>query len=189
VGELLRLIEVHSGADLLLLDLNMPGAHGFSALAHLRGLRPDLPVIVISAMDDAHTVRQAMAFGAQGFVSKSASAEAIGAGVRAVLNGEIIMPPHLGNGSEHGADPGALEVAGRLAELTPQQFRVFSMLCSGKLNKQIAYDLEISEATVKAHMTSVLRKLGATNRTQAVLLAGRLAVDPSEIKAPIEELD
>jgi len=80
-----------------------------------------------------------------------------------------------------------LEVASRLAELTPQQFRVFSMLCSGKLNKQIAYDLEISEATVKAHMTSVLRKLGATNRTQAVLLAGRLAVDPSEIKTPVEE--
>jgi len=71
------------------------GAHGFSALAHLRGLRPDLPVIVISAMDDAHTVRQAMAFGAQGFVSKSGSAEAIGAGVRAVLNGEIVTPPHL----------------------------------------------------------------------------------------------
>jgi DNA-binding NarL/FixJ family response regulator len=189
VGGLLQLIELHGHADLLLLDLNMPGAHGFSALAHLRGLRPDLPVIVISAMDDAHTVRQAMAFGAQGFVSKSASAEAIGAGVRAVLNGEIVTPPHLGNGSEHGADPGALDVASRLAELTPQQFRVFSMLCSGKLNKQIAYDLEISEATVKAHMTSVLRKLGATNRTQAVLLAGRLAVDPNEIKTPIEELD
>jgi DNA-binding NarL/FixJ family response regulator len=189
VGALLQLIEQHGDADLLLLDLNMPGAHGFSALAHLRGLRPDLPVIVISAMDDAHTVRQALAFGAQGFLSKSASAEAIGAGVRAVLDGEIVTPANVSNSSEHSADPGALEVAGRLAELTPQQFRVFSMLCSGKLNKQIAYDLEISEATVKAHMTSVLRKLGATNRTQAVLLAGRLAVDPNEIRTPVEEVE
>jgi DNA-binding NarL/FixJ family response regulator len=189
VGALLQLIELHSHADLLLLDLNMPGAHGFSALAHLRGLRPDLPVIVISAMDDAHTVRQALAFGAQGFVSKSASAEAIGASVRAVLDGEIVTPANLGNDSEHSADPGALDVASRLAELTPQQFRVFSMLCSGKLNKQIAYDLEISEATVKAHMTSVLRKLGASNRTQAVLLAGRLAIDPNEIRTPAEEFE
>jgi DNA-binding NarL/FixJ family response regulator len=74
-----------------------------------------------------------------------------------------------------------------MAQLTAQQFRVFVMLCAGRLNKQIAYELQISEATVKAHMTAILRKFGAVNRTQAVLLAGRLVLDPSELKLPREE--
>ncbi len=170
-------------ADLLLLDLNLPGAYGFSALAHLRGSHPQLPVIVVSATDDRRTVRQALAFGAQGFVSKSADAASIGRNVLAVLRGELVTPAGMGLDTEPAADPAALDVAQRMSQLTPQQFRVYGMLCSGRLNKQIAYDLQIMEATVKAHMTSILRKLGAANRTQAVLLAGRLALDPSEFKA------
>jgi DNA-binding NarL/FixJ family response regulator len=182
IATLFESLDRHPRTDLLMLDLNLPGAHGFSALAHLRGSHPQLPVIVVSATDDPRTVRQAFAFGAQGFVSKSADAISIGHSVQSVLRGEFVAPAGLGPEEEIAADAGALDVAQRMAQLTPQQFRVFGMLCSGRLNKQIAYDLEITEATVKAHMTVILRKLGAANRTQAALLAGRLARDPDEIR-------
>jgi DNA-binding NarL/FixJ family response regulator len=180
-------VERHPHVDLLLLDLNLPGAFGFCALAHLRGTRPQLPVIVVSAIDDARTVRQAISFGAQGFLSKSTDAARIGDSVRSALNGEFVAPdgwtPHpVGDG-----DVAALDFAQRLAQLTEQQFRVFGMLCSGLLNKQIGYELQITEATVKAHMTAILRKLGATNRTQAVLIAGRLLLDPQQIKPQPDE--
>jgi DNA-binding NarL/FixJ family response regulator len=103
-----------------------------------------------------------------------------------VLRGEVLESAALEPEGEHGAEAGALEVAQRMAQLTPQQFRVLGMLCAGRLNKQIGHDLQITEATVKAHMTVILRKLGAANRTQAVLLAGRLARDSSEI-TPLPE--
>jgi DNA-binding NarL/FixJ family response regulator len=182
VAGLFDALEHHPRADLLLLDLNLPGAYGFSALAHLRGSRPELPVIVVSAMDEPHIVRQALAFGAQGFVSKCADSASIGRDVLAVLRGEMVSPYTFG--SEPAVDVAALDVAQRMAQLTPQQFRVFGMLCSGMLNKQIAYDMQITEPTVKAHMSAILRKLGTVNRTQAVLLAGHLVIDPSELKPP-----
>jgi DNA-binding NarL/FixJ family response regulator len=182
VAGLFDALDRHPRVDLLLLDLNLPGAYGFNALAHLRGSRPELPVIVVSASDDPGTMRRALAFGAQGFVSKSADAAAIGQHVRAVLRGEAVTPAGLGPASEPGAEADALKIAQRLAQLTPQQFRVLGMVCGGRLNKQIAHDLQITEATVKAHMTLILRKLGAANRTQAVLLAGRLAGDSSEFR-------
>ncbi|MGA9028639.1 MAG: response regulator transcription factor [Steroidobacteraceae bacterium] len=175
-------IERHPRIDLLLLDLNLPGAYGFSALAHLRGSHPEMPVIVISATDDSRTVHLALAFGAQGFVSKSADAASIGRTIQAVLRGDLVTPAEAGIGDVD-IDVRTMDVARRMAQLTPQQFRVFGMLCSGRLNKQIARDMQITEATVKAHMTAIMRKLGAANRTQAVLLAGRLARDPSEITA------
>jgi DNA-binding NarL/FixJ family response regulator len=181
VAGLFDALDQHPHADLLLLDLNLPGAYGFNALAHLRGSRPELPIIVISASDDARTMRQALAFGAQSFVSKSADAATIGKNVQAVLGGEAITHAGVILEREPGADQGALEIGQRMAQLTPQQFRVLGMLCAGLLNKQIGDDLQITEATVKAHMTEILRKLGAANRTQAVLLAGRLARDSSEI--------
>jgi DNA-binding NarL/FixJ family response regulator len=186
VGDLFDALDQHPHVDLLLLDLNLPGAYGFNALAHLRGSRPELPIIVVSASDDPRTMRQALAFGAQSFVSKSADAATIGDSVLAVLRGEAVTPAGLTSEREPGADEGALEIALRMAQLTPQQFRVLGMLCAGRLNKQIGDDLQITEATVKAHMTVILRKLGAANRTQAVLLAGRLARESSEIK-PLPE--
>jgi DNA-binding NarL/FixJ family response regulator len=186
VGGLFDALDRHPDVDLLLLDLNLPGAYGFNALAHLRGSRPELPIIVVSASDDPGTMRQAFAFGAQSFVSKSADAAIIGDNIRAVLRGEVVTPAGLGPDRGPGTDDGALEIAQRMAQLTPQQFRVLGMLCAGRLNKQIGEDLQITEATVKAHMTVILRKLGASNRTQAVLLAGRLARESSEIK-PLPE--
>jgi len=186
VAGLFEALDSHPRVDLLLLDLNLPGAYGFNALAHLRGSHPELPVIVVSASDDARTMRQALAFGAQGFVSKSADAITIGHSVQAVLRGELVAPLGLGPADDAVVDDDALEIARRLAQLTPQQFRVLGMLCAGRLNKQIGYDLQITEATVKAHMTVILRKLGAANRTQAVLLAGRLARGSSEFR-PLPE--
>jgi DNA-binding NarL/FixJ family response regulator len=189
VAALLETLEHHPHPDLLLLDLNLPGAFGFCALAHLRGSHPELPVIVVSAMDDPRTVQQALAFGAQGFVSKSANAATIAHNVASVLRGEFVPPPSPSAQSPPAADGAALDFAQRMAELTAQQFRVFGMLCSGQRNKEIAYELDITEATVKAHMTAILRKLGAANRTQAALLAGRLLTDSTQIRLPPEEID
>lgn len=187
VASLFDVLEQQQSIDLVLLDLNVPGAHGFCVLAHLRGSRPELPLIVVSATDDPRTVRQALALGAQGFLSKSADAAAIGRDVGAVLRGEPVSGSALGGSLQPEADDAMLDLAQRLAQLTAQQFRVFGMLCLGRVNKNIAYELEITEATVKAHMTCILRKLGAANRTQAVLLAGRLMLDPQQIRPPPED--
>jgi DNA-binding NarL/FixJ family response regulator len=189
IGGLFDALERHPRVDLLLLDLNLPGAYGFNALAHLRGSRPELPIIVVSASDDLLTIRQALAFGAQTFVSKSADAAVIGERVRAVLRGEDVTPSGLGPEREPGLNDGAQEIARRMALLTPQQFRVLGMLCAGRLNKQIGEDLQIMEATVKAHVTAILRKLGASTRTQAVLLAGRLARESTDIKPLPEDVE
>ncbi len=189
VEAMLEHLEREPGTDLLLLDLNLPGAHGFSALAYLRGTYPQLPVIVVSALDDAATIQQALAFGAQGFLSKSADAAAICECITATLRGEMVVPRSFVGPKPHATDAVALDVGERLAGLTPQQFRVFTMLCSGRLNKQIAHELQVTEATVKAHMTAVMRKLGAANRTQVVLLAARLTMNPDDLKPQPEEAD
>jgi len=189
VATMLDAVEARPGADLLLLDLNMPGAHGFNALAHVRGTRPELPVVIVSATDDPQTVHSALRFGAQGFISKSAAAEQIAGAVEAVLAGDIATPPGYRPPQRVNAGDEDLAIARRLAELTPQQFRVLGMLCAGLLNKQVAYELQVSEATVKAHVTAILRKLGVATRTQAVLAAGRLALDQSGVHLPPEEAD
>lgn len=175
VAQLQAQIEAHPEADLLLLDLTMPGAHGFSALAHIRATRPALPVIVVSAREEPMVIRRALAHGASGFVPKSADSELIQRALRTVIEGDTFDP------FAHGAvrlDEQERELAKRLAELTPQQFRVLTMLCEGKLNKQIAYEMGIAEQTVKDHVTVILRKLGASNRTQAILVASQLSLKP-----------
>jgi DNA-binding NarL/FixJ family response regulator len=185
VEALYALVERENDADLLLLDLNMPGAQGFSALVHLRALHPQLPVMVVSAREDPATMRRALDHGAVGFLPKSADAGQLGEAIHRVLAGDRWAPAAAMRA------PAAAEeeqdIARRVRELTPQQFRVLQMLSDGLLNKQIAYELKVSEATIKAHMTAVLRKLGAHNRTQAVLLAGRLALDPEAVVAPPDD--
>ena len=152
--ELSDMLKHNSDLDLLLLDLNMPGARGYSALVHARSVAPALPVIVVSAYEDAGVARAALDHGAAGFIPKSASPEAVD---------EV---PNSDN-----------EFTDKLALLTPQQQRVLVMLTDGLLNKQIAIDLDISEATVKAHITAILRKLGVHTRTQAVIAARSLEID------------
>ena len=184
VDALYGLVEANPDADLLLMDLNMPGAHGFSALVHLRALYPQLPVVVVSAREEPAVMRRALDHGALGFIPKSADSETIGIAVGQVLDGERWAPAAAASAPAMDRDEEA--VARRLRELTPQQFRVLQMLGEGRLNKQIAWDLGVSEATIKAHVTAVLRKLGVNNRTQAVLMAGRLAVDPDGVVVPEE---
>lgn len=170
------LAEAHRDADLLLLDLTMPGARGFSVLVHLRAQHPALPVVMVSARDDADTARRAIDHGAAGFLSKSAAPEDWKHAIDAVLAGELPRPERVAAAPVVARDE--REVARRVATLTPAQFRVLSRVASGLLNKQIAWELGIGEATVKAHMGAVLDKLGATNRTQAVLMLGQLGLEP-----------
>ena len=158
--------------DLVLLDLSMPGAMGFSSLVLLRGERPALPVIVISANDHPRTVRRAQQFGAAGFVPKSASAEALADAVREVLAGGQWFPVQK---AARSAEDAAL--AARLASLTPQQLRVLLLLAEGLLNKQIADQLGLAENTVKIHVTAVLHKLECRSRTQAAVLLKSLDLD------------
>ena len=159
-------------ADLMLLDLSMPGASGLSGLITLRAEHPGLPVIVVSARDDAATIRRALDLGASGFISKSASIEEIREGIAAVLDGNIHTPGGYQRGPEQDAEIG--DLISRLRTLTPQQSRVLSMLAEGLLNKQIAYELGVSEATIKAHVSAILLKLNVDSRTQAVIQLGKI---------------
>ncbi len=185
VDALYALVEREPDADLLLLDLNMPGAHGFSALVHLRAHFPQLPVMVVSAREEPAVMRRALDHGAVGFLPKSADATTLGEAIDTVLAGDRWAPAAALKAPAAAADEH--DAAQRVRELTPQQFRVLQMLGDGLLNKQIAYELGVSEATIKAHMTAILRKLGANNRTQAVLIAGKLAIDPEAVMPPPEE--
>jgi DNA-binding NarL/FixJ family response regulator len=159
--------------DLVLLDLTMPGASGFAGLFLLRAEFPATAVVVVSASEDAATVRRSADYGAAGFIPKSALIDRITEAVRAVLEGGVWFPaPQEMLQSVAGSDDAA--VAARLASLTPQQLRVLVMITDGMLNKQIAHELGVSEATVKAHVTVILRKLGVISRTQAVIAARAL---------------
>ena len=177
VAELQQQLELHRGVKLLLLDLHIPGALGYSALSWFTGQYPDTPVIMISANSHPDTVRRAIDHGAAGFLSKSTDVETMASCIEQVMAGKRGLHPGL-EGSGSGASLQSLDVADALASLTPQQFRVVSMLSEGLLNKQIAYELDVKEATIKAHMTEIFRKLGVHSRTQAVLALGSLAVEP-----------
>ena len=168
--------------DLVLLDLHMPGMRGFTGLAYLRSQFPETPVAMISASTDPRIIRQAIDFGACGFIPKSAATDDIRVAVRDILAGNFWLPANTNNVPDT-ADEDA-QLAARLATLTPQQLRVLGMLSDGKLNKQIAYDLNISEATVKSHVSAILQKLDVNSRTQAVILAGRLNIQDPALGMP-----
>ncbi len=159
-------------ADLLLLDLAMPGVSGLSGLISLRAEFQSLPVVIVSASDDPATIRRALDLGASGFISKSASIEDIREGIGSVLEGNIYTPGFYVRGPEQ--DSEVADLIARLRTLTPQQSRVLSMLAEGLLNKQIAYELGVSEATIKAHVSAILLKLNVDSRTQAVIQLGKI---------------
>ncbi|MGB2078364.1 MAG: response regulator [Vibrio sp.] len=156
--------------DLLLLDLKMPGANGMSGLAQIHHNHPDLPIVVISASEDLAVVSQVKAHGAFGFIPKSSQMPVLVQAINQVLAGTPYFPEGL---QEIEAEQN--DIADKIATLTPQQAKVLHMLNDGLLNKQIAYELDVSEATIKAHMTAIFRKLGVNNRTQAVILLQQLS--------------
>ena len=159
--------------ELVLLDLHMPGMSGFIGLMVLRSEHPEIPVIVVSAAEEPATIQRSIDYGASGFVPKSAPLGRVAEAIQAVLDGEVWLPATAAAHDDAGA-----AMAERAVNLTPQQLRVLLGIAEGKLNKQIAWDMAISEQTVKDHVTVILRKLGASNRTQAILVASQLALKP-----------
>lgn len=164
-------------ADIMLLDLAMPGASGLTGLMMMRAEHQNIPVAVISASDDTPTIRRALELGASAFISKSSGIEEIRAAIDTVLEGGFWAPP--GFDAERENDPEIESLIARLKTLTPQQTRVLGMIGEGLLNKQIAYELGVSEATVKAHVSAILLKLNVDSRTQAVIQMGKIGTAPS----------
>ena len=181
LAELEELIAARPDTDLVLLDLSMPGVQGLSGLLLLRSQHPDIPVVVVSAHDDPETIRRCMEFGASGYVPKSLSVDEMRSAVETVLGGGVWIPPDVD--LERAADSGTVDVVARLSTLTPQQVRVLMMLGQGLLNKQIAYQLGVSEATIKAHVSAILQKLHVDSRTQAVIAINRIEGDWRSLKA------
>lgn len=171
LDDLAKMLEADANCDLVLLDLSMPGVQGLSGLLFLRAQHPEIPVVIVSASEDPQTIRRAIDCGASGYVPKSQPVERIREAVRTVLDGGIWIPPDVNLAA---ADKETSELVARLASLTPQQVRVLMMLGEGLLNKQIAFRLGVSEATIKAHVSAILQKLGVDSRTQAVIAISRI---------------
>ncbi len=163
--------------DLLLLDLHMPGSHDMFGLLHIRKLFPELPVAVVSGTEDATLISKIVGVGALGFIPKTASSGDIANAVQSILDGDIWLPDSVSEELEE-VDEEFSELADRIATLTPSQYKVLCYMRDGLLNKQIGYNLDIAEATVKAHVTAIFKKLGINNRTQAVLIASQLELEP-----------
>lgn len=170
--------ESHPDADLVLLDLLMPGSRSFATLAWLRSQFPSMAVIIVSASESPAVMRRAISFGAVGYVPKSAALPDLVTAIRAVIDCGQWFPPEALVADAADAERAAF--ASRLASLTPQQFRVLELLARGKLNKQIAAELGIGEQTTKSHVSATLAKLGARNRTQAVLIFKSLDIHETD---------
>lgn len=178
LDSVMQALEERGDLDLVLLDVNMPGMNGLGGLRTLRQRFPATPVVVVSAHEERRWVREAMESGAAGFIPKSTPRDAIAAALRQVLNGELYVPPQAGDESVGEAeDAETAEIARRIATLTAQQLRVLELLGTGKLNKEIAFDLSITETTVKAHVSAILQKLKVYSRTQAVVIANRVLAE------------
>ncbi|ALQ07425.1 MULTISPECIES: response regulator transcription factor [Pseudoalteromonas] len=175
----LQVLSEQEDLDILLLDLHMPGNGDLYGLIRIREEYPSLPIAVVSGSEDVNIVSKVMGYGAMGFIPKSSSSDDIASAINQILEGDTWLPKELKNkvAEIEGEDR---EIAAQVASLTPQQYRVLQYLHEGLLNKQIAYELHISEATVKAHITAIFRKLGVYNRTQAVLIAAKLKLEPIE---------
>ena len=182
--DLTALLEQDGDVDLILLDLTMPGTSGFSGLIYLRAQYPAVPVIVVSASDDGATIRRSLDFGASGFIPKRFGVDTLRDAILKVMDGNVWVPPDTDLSAA--ADPEMTRLRDRLVTLTPQQVRVLMMLSEGLLNKQIAYELGVSEATIKAHVSAILQKLGVESRTQAVIAAAKIAGSQWRQSAPSE---
>lgn len=172
IAETLSIIEREGDFDLVLLDLNMPDADGFSGLTSLRERFPSVPVVIVSGAIEGGLISAAVAHGAAGFIPKSLKRSAIVAAIQSILAGDIYMPEEfrtLGIDNSEQDD-----IRRRIDTLTPQQRVVLGLVVAGKLNKQIAYELDVSMTTVKAHVSAILSKLNVYSRTQAVILANKV---------------
>lgn len=163
--------------DLLLLDLHMPGSNDLFGLLHIRKLYPDLPVAVVSGTEDPTIISKIVGVGALGFIPKTTASGDIATAVKVILDGDIWLPDNISDHIEE-VDEEFSALADKVSSLTPSQYKVLCYMRDGLLNKQIGYNLDIAEATVKAHVTAIFKKLGINNRTQAVLIASQLELEP-----------
>lgn len=176
----LQALEANADIDLLLLDLHMPGSQDLFGLVTVRERYPTVPLIVISAREDAETISRCIGHGSSGFIPKSSSPMIIKEAIESVSDGEKWVPPSVRQ-SLRRIDNEERDLASKVAALTPQQYRVLCFLREGWLNKQIGYEIGVTEATVKAHITAIFRKLGVSNRTQAVITLSKLSLDETEL--------
>ncbi|CAM3658405.1 response regulator [Rheinheimera salexigens] len=174
MGQLWPLLRQHPDTNFIFLDLKMPGSDGFTGLTALRTEYPDVPVIMVSAEEDPVIIKQALALGASAYIPKSAPLERLSDAIAAVLNGDTWLPEELIADVNNATSLIDDDFAQRLEQLTPQQFRVLKMVADGLLNKQIAYEMNVQETTVKQHVSAVLRKLNVNNRTLAGILFEKL---------------
>lgn len=167
----LESIRADGAPDAIVLDLNLPDASGTEGIVTLARLLPDVPITLISAQADHDMIGAALDAGAQGWVSKSLSREAMTDAFARIWAGEIVVPDDYDPSARHTAADAQADLMRRFASLTPQQMRILRLICLGKANKEISYELNIAEATVKTHITAIMSKINARRRTQAVLLA------------------
>jgi DNA-binding NarL/FixJ family response regulator len=163
-----------AGVEIVLLDLSLPGTSGFDGLVLLRSSFPRIPIMIVSGLDDPRIVQEAIRLGAAGFVPKSVDKATLAKALSEVLSGSVFIPDELAQGLATPCAAGTSDIAARLAELTPAQVRVLQLIRHGRLNKQIAHELGVSETTVKAHVSEILRKLNVVSRTQAVIETAQL---------------
>jgi DNA-binding NarL/FixJ family response regulator len=185
IEEALNVLAEGQDFDLALLDLSIPGVQGFEGLLTIRTRYPRLPVVVVSGHEDPRVVSETLSYGAAGFIPKSARKDDLAKAIREVMEGEVCVPRNFAGEPDDPGREDRAELVRRLATLTPQQTRVLGMLRQGLLNKQIAYELQVGETTVKAHVSEILRKLHVYSRTQAVIEVSRL--DHGELFRDAEE--
>lgn len=178
IDETTAALQQNDDIDLILLDLKMPGMSGSAGLSYLRAQYPSVPVVVVSGTSDAGTIRRCLDFGASGFIPKTTEVETMREAIRTVLEGGMWTPRDFDQTVKSSKETS--DLIKRLSSLTPQQMRVLMMLSEGLLNKQIAYELSVSEATVKAHVSAILTKLGVESRTQAVIAAAKVDIGESK---------
>lgn len=174
MAQLWQLLAQHPTTSLVFLDLKLPDAEGFAGLTALRTEYPDINVLMVSAIEEPAVIKQALQLGALAYVPKSAPLDILGEAVSAVLAGDNWVPQELIDEVNQAQDLIDQEFARRLEQLTPQQFRVLKMIADGLLNKQIAFEMQVQETTVKQHVSAILRKLNVNNRTLAGILFEKL---------------
>ncbi|MFT6988375.1 MAG: DNA-binding NarL/FixJ family response regulator [Paraglaciecola sp.] len=163
----LDLLKIHQNIELMFLDLNMPGNQGLTDLTILRNNYPDVLVVIVSAEERPDIIKKAINFGSSGYIPKSTPLPVITQAVGQILDGQVWVPEDMLNDVKQLDNPEYKSFASQLEQLTPHQFRVLQLMADGLLNKQIAYELQVSEYTIKQHVSAVLNKLGFNNRTQA----------------------
>jgi DNA-binding NarL/FixJ family response regulator len=185
ITEAVGILDQGDDFDLALLDLTMPDTQGFEGLLQVRTRYPRLPVVIVSGLENPTVVREALAYGIAGFIPKSSRKAVLAEAIRDIINGAIWVPRDMRASASVKVDPAREDLLRRLASLTPQQLRVLQMLRQGKLNKQIAFELDVGETTVKAHVSEILRKLNVFSRTQAVIEVSKIDFDTVLEGAPL----